>query len=98
MLKIEEIKQFITEDFSSAKKKFARKGQAYYDGDHDIKHYRLFYYNGDGKLVEDTTRSNVKISHPFFTELVDQTVQYILSTKNGLIRSDIPELQKQMDD
>lgn len=97
MLSIEEIKQFIDEDASSKKKKRAEIGQKYYDGDHDIKGYRLFYYNADGKLVEDTTRSNIKIPHPFFTELVDQAVQYMLSGQNGFIKSDIPELQTELD-
>ena len=97
MLTIAEIKQFIDDDASSEKKKFARKGQAYYDGDHDIKGYRLFYYNADGKLVEDKTRSNIKIPHPFFTELVDQAVQYMLSGKDGFIKSNVPELQVEMD-
>ena len=79
MLKVEEIKRFIEEDNASMKKIYARKGQEYYEGDHDIKDFRLFYYNADGKLVEDKSRSNVKIPHPFFTELVDQATQYILS-------------------
>lgn len=96
MLTTEQIKQLIDEDRSSHKKFLARQGQAYYDGDHDIRHYRLFYYNADGNLVEDKTRSNVKIPHTFFTELVDQTVQYILSG-GDLFRSDIPELQKELD-
>lgn len=97
MLSIEEIKQFISDDAASNKKRFARKGQAYYDGDHDIRDYRLFYYNADGQLVEDKTRTNTKISHPFFTELVDQATQYILSGEDGLIKSDIPELQTKLD-
>lgn len=97
MLSIEEIKQFITEDSASEKKMFARVGQAYYEAEHDIKDYRLFYYNEDGKLVEDTTRSNIKISHPFFTELVDQAVQYILSGEDGFIKSDDPALQAELD-
>lgn len=97
MLTIDEIKRLIQDDANSEKKVFARKGQAYYEGDHDIKQYRLFYYNADGKLVEDKTRSNVKIPHPFFTELVDQAVQYMLSGKDGFIRSDIPDLQKELD-
>lgn len=97
MLTIDEIRQFIQDDAASDKKMFARKGQAYYEADHDIKQYRLFYYNSDGELVEDTTRSNIKISHPFFTELVDQCTQYILSGEEGFIKSDIPELQKELD-
>ena len=97
MLTVEEIKQFIEEDALSAKKRFARKGAAYYDGDHDIRDYRLFYYNSDGMLTEDKYRTNSRISHPFFTELVDQAVQYILSGDEGIIRSDDPALQTELD-
>lgn len=97
MLSPEEIKQFIDDDTASEKKRLAKQGQAYYEGDHDIKDYRLFYYNTDGILVEDTTRSNAKIPHAFFTENVDQAVQYILSGEGGFIKSDIPELQAEMD-
>lgn len=93
MLKPEEIRQLIDEDATSTKKMLAQKGQRYYEGDHDIKSYRLFYYNSDGVLVEDKTRSNIKIPHPFFTELVDQAVQYVLSAKDGIVKSDLPELQ-----
>lgn len=85
------------EDTSSDKKRFARVGQRYYEGEHDIRNYRLYYYNADGQLVEDKTRSNIKISHPFFTELVDQEVQYMLSGKDGFVKSNIPELQNELD-
>ena len=98
MLTVDEIKQFISDDAASDKKKFARKGQAYYDGDHDIRDFRLFYYNADGNLVEDKTRSNVKIPHPFFTELVDQAVQYMLSGNDGFVKSDDPALKKKLDE
>ena len=98
MLTIDEIKQFIDDDASSEKKVCAKKGQAYYEGEHDIKNYKLYYYNADGELVEDETRSNIKISHPFFTELVDQAVQYMLSGKDGFIKSDLPELQTVLDE
>lgn len=97
MLTVDEIKRFIDEDATSEKKMFAKKGQAYYEGEHDIKSYRLFYYNAEGQPVEDTTRSNVKISHAFFTELVDQGTQYILSGDEAFIKSDIPELQTELD-
>lgn len=98
MLSEGEILRLIDEDRASMKKRFARVGQAYYEGDHDIKNYQLYYYNADGELVEDKTRSNIKISHPFFTELVDQEVQYMLSGDKGFIRSDIPELQTLLDE
>lgn len=93
----EEILQFIQKDASSDKKQFARIGEKYYEGDHDIKNYELYYYNADGELVRDETRSNIKISHPFFTELVDQKAQYMLSGKDGFVFSDIPELQNELD-
>ena len=97
MLSVQEIKYFIDEDAASEKKKRAKEGQDYYEGKHDIKQYRIFYWDADGNLQEDKYRSNIRISHPFFTELVDQAVQYILSGQDGFIKSDIPELQNEMD-
>ncbi len=98
MLSVEEIQSIMENDASSEKKRWARKGQAYYDGDHDIRYYRLFYFDANGDLKEDKTRSNVKIPHPFFTELVDQAVQYILSGEEGIFRSDDPALQQRLDE
>lgn len=96
MLTNAEILKFITEDVGSKRKRIATIGQKYYEGEHDIINYKLFYYNANNELVEDTSRSNIKISHPFFTELVDQEVQYMLSGKEGYIRSDLPDLQKEL--
>ncbi len=96
MLKIEEIKTLIQNDKTSERKRLARIGDNYYNGIHDIKNYRIFYYDADGNLQEDTHRSNIKISHPFFTELVDQCIQYMLSGKE-MVKSDIPELQEELD-
>lgn len=97
MLSIEEIKQFIDNDHTSEKKQHAITGQRYYEGEHEILKYKLYYVDADGKLQEDQYRSNIRISHPFFTELVDQQVQYMLSGENGIVRSDIPELQEMLD-
>ena len=97
MLTIQEIKTFIDNDRESMKKKLARTGLRYYEGDHDIKNYRIFYIDADGQLQEDKSKSNIKISHPFFTEQVDQTVQYILSGEDGFIKSDDPDLQNELD-
>lgn len=93
MLTEQEILRFIQEDQTSDKKRLAKIGLRYYEGDHDIRNYKLYFYNADGQLVEDKTRSNIKISHPFFTELVDQEVQYMLSGDGYFVRSDLPELQ-----
>lgn len=82
---------------ASEKKQMARKSEQYYEADHDISTYRMFYYNSDGKLVEDKTRANIRISHPFFTELVDQEVQYMLSGDDSFIKSDMDGLQELLD-
>ena len=79
MLKIDEIDRLIKNDKNSRAKRHARIGQRYYDAEHDIINYKIYYFNADDELVEDTSRSNIKISHPFFTELVDQEVQFLLS-------------------
>lgn len=87
MLTESEIKRFIEDDISSDKKRLAKVGQRYYEAEHDILQYRLFYYNADGELVEDRMRSNSRICHPFFTELVDQLAAYMLSFEENPIRA-----------
>ena len=91
------ILSIINQDMNSRKKQKAKIGQRYYEGNHDIKDYRIFYFDDKGELQEDTSRSNIKIPHPFFTELVDQKAQYFLSGKENFVRSDIPALQKELD-
>ena len=98
MLTPEQIQAFIDSDRVSKRKQHAAVGLRYYEGEHDIKGNRIFFFDADGNLKEDKTKSNIKISHPFFTELVDQTVQYMLSGKDGFVRSDIPELQSLLDE
>lgn len=98
MLAAEELKKFIDNDKNSKKKTKMSEGVRYYEGEHDILNRRLFYFNTDGKLVEDKLRSNVKIPHPFFTELVDQAAQYVLSGTDGIFHSDLPELQALLDE
>ena len=99
MLSIAEIKRFIDDDITSEKKQLARVGQDYYEARHDIMKCRLFYWNADGKLVEDTTRSNIKISHPFFMILSDQLSSYMLSFKENPIRAKekVEGLQEHLD-
>lgn len=97
MLKPSEIKRFIEDDNASEKKRHARQGMKYYEGEHKIMGSRVFYFDADGKLKEDTLKSNIRISHPFFTELVDQEVQYMLSGDGDFIKSDNPALQDELD-
>lgn len=87
MLTVSEIKRFIDDDISSEKKRLAAVGQSYYEAKHDILKCRLFYYNTDGVLVEDKARSNIKICHPFFTELSDQLTAYMLSFEENPIQA-----------
>lgn len=94
MLSLSEIKQFINEDQTSVKKQRAKKGVAYYEARHDIKDYKIYYFDDDGILQEDKTRSNERISHPFLTELVDQCVQYMLSSDDYYVKSEDQALQK----
>jgi SPP1 family phage portal protein len=98
MLTEKEIRAFIDSDKASERKNRARVGQRYYDGKHDILDYKIYFVNSEGVLQEDTTKSNIKITHPFFTELVDQEVQYMLSGKDGFIKSDDPDLQERLDE
>ncbi len=97
MLTIEQIKSFIDNDKVSNKKRNARVGERYYEGDHDIKNYKLYYYNDDNQLIEDKNKSNIKISHPFFTELIDQKIQYLFSGDCNFAKSKKPELQEILD-
>lgn len=96
-LKPEEIKQFINDDATSERKVFAKVGERYYEGQHDIRDYRVFYYDANGDIQEDKDSSNIRISHPFFTELVDQEVQYMTSGEK-FVTSDDDKLQGYLDE
>ena len=87
MLSEAEIKKLIENDAVSDRKRQAAVGQRYYEAEHDILNYRMFYYNADGVLVEDKARSNSRICHPFFTEHVDQLVAFILSFDENPIQA-----------
>lgn len=94
MLSVAEIKRFIEEDMTSERKRKAAEGMRYYESEHDILKCRLFYYNAEGIIEEDTIRSNIKISHPFFMELVDQLSAYMLSFDEHPIRAkEAPETE-----
>lgn len=98
MLSVDEIRTYIDNDKTSRKKMHAAEGLRYYEGEHDIKNNRIFFFDAEGVFREDKTKANIKIPHPFFTELVDQAVQYMLSGKDGFVKSDIPELQQILDE
>jgi SPP1 family phage portal protein len=98
MLKPEEIRTLIDNDKASKKKQLAREGDRYFNGQHDIKKYRIFFVDANGVLQEDKIRSNIRISHPFWKIISEQEAQYILSGKEPLFNSDRPELQSHLDE
>lgn len=98
MLTAEQIRQFIEADKASPRKQQAEVGDRYYNAQHDILSKRIFFINADDKLQEDPTKSNIKKPHPFFRENVDQTVQYLMSSEEAVIRSDDPDLQNELDE
>ena len=63
MLTVSEIKTFIDKDASSTKKRRAMEGRRYYEADHDIKGYRIFFIDADGKILQKaTSRSVIRFS------------------------------------
>ena len=93
------IKTLIDNDRTSERKKFARIGQRYYEAEHDIREYRVFFVDADGEIQEDKNRSNIKISHAFFTELAEQLTAFILSNTEEIIQAKegVEGLQEHLD-
>ena len=56
------------------------------------------YTQANKRLHRQGQTQRVIIHHPFFTELVDQQVQYMLSGEGNIFRSNNPELQTILDD
>ena len=56
-----------------------QKAQDYYEGKHDILEKKRYYIDRKGVKREDTNLSNSKLIHPYFTKLVNQKVNYLLS-------------------
>ncbi len=96
-LDAKEVREIIKNGAIDSHKSQARVGLRYYNGHHDIESLRLFYYDEDGNPIEDKHRSNIKISHPFFRELADQEVQYLLSGTKTIVKSEDQEVQAVLD-
>lgn len=78
----------VAQDRRSSAKRLAREGVDYYNYKHDILNNRIFYIDDNDVIQEDRNASNVKIPHAFFTELVDQKVQYLLSNPIEVVTED----------
>ncbi|MFL2134929.1 phage portal protein [Ruoffia sp. FAM 24228] len=73
-----ELTKIINQDLISTEKKDMKVSKRYYEKEHDILDYRLFYVDSDGVTKEEKNRSNIKIPYPFYTEIIDQKVNYLL--------------------
>ena len=93
-LTTEQISQFLVQDATSGVKERAKVGERYYNGQNDILGHRIFYFDGDGALVEDRHASNIKVPHGFFAELVDRKVDYLISPLERHVTSEDPALDK----
>lgn len=72
----------------SISKRKPRKAMEYYNYRHDILDNVILYMDKNGNITEDKHSTNTKIPHPFFTELVDQTVGYILANPPEMATGD----------
>lgn len=81
-------KEFIlgnVEEFKKSEKyKQMKKAQDYYAGKHDILDKKRYYIDRLGVKRVDENLSNNRLIHPYFTKLVDQKVNYLLSKEFSL--------------
>ena len=93
----EALDEFVNRVIDRPKKQFARVADRYYEIEHDILNKRIFYIDQHDNLVEDTMAANNQIPHAFFTELIDQKVQYLLS-KDIQFETENDKLKKRLKD
>lgn len=74
---------FLYINIDDFKKSTTRKemlvAQDYYVGKHDIFNKKRYYIDREGTQREDEKLANNKLVHPYFTKLVNQKVNYVLS-------------------
>ncbi len=61
-----------------------RKAQDYFACKHDVLEKKRYYIDRQGTKREDDKLSNSKLIHPFFTKLVNQKANYLLSKEFSL--------------
>ncbi|CAM4185639.1 phage portal protein [Paenibacillus alkaliterrae] len=71
------IKDYIDEDLESPRKTEMRKGSDYFKAKHDILQRKITYLS-DGQEIEDKSKSNHKLMHPFFRMMVLQKTGYVV--------------------
>lgn len=93
-----EIESIISLDGTSSRKQRAREGERYYESRNDILNHRIFYFDGDGELVEDKFSSNIRTPHGFYKELVDQKVSYLIDPGAFHVTSDDKQLNDALEE
>lgn len=78
-----QITKTINQDLISTDKKDMKVSKRYYEKKHDILDYRMFYVDSNNVVREELNRSNYKIPHPFYSELIEQKVNYLLANEIG---------------
>ena len=86
------------EKFDEAiKERLARERAKFADYD-ELKAKAAKFDEAEEARKSDLEKANERISHPFFTEQVDQCAQYMLSGEGAYVRADDPEFQKYLDE
>lgn len=88
MLSVGKVREYIDYDKSSQRKQLLRLGRDYYEAKHDILKYEVYYVDENGIPVKDRIRSNIRISHAFFTEIVDQCADYMIGNERFVTSED----------
>ena len=96
-LSLGEIETIINLDSTSSRKLRAKEGERYYRSQNDILNHRIFYFDGDGELVEDTFSSNIRTPSGFFRELVDQKVAYLIDPGAFHVTSEDKRLNEELE-
>lgn len=74
----------LTEFQQSELYKEMQKAEEYYKGKHDILEKKRYWIDRTGTKREEDKLSNNKLIHPYFTKLVNQKVNYLLSKEFSL--------------
>lgn len=77
LTRAELIKIYIDEFNASKERKLMLKGEKYYKVENDIKDRKMYRYE-DEKPIEDETKANNKLIHGFMHTLVEDKVNYLL--------------------
>lgn len=93
LTKEELIKIYIAEFNTSKERKLMTKGENYYKVENDILNRKMYRYENE-QPVEDETKANNRLSHGFMKTLVDDKVNYLLLKPYTLTCEDESYLSK----